>query len=241
MRLIVQREGKKAKYAKFKTRAPRGKKLFSLNDAISLNQFQICRKVTTLSCKGCSRNSIGKCDVYGVSGKRGKKERKFILGPIRARNTTGRNECCFHRRTIRAEFQGSLNKSLDRAIIIENRGRGCCSNNEPLGENGQTRTEERLHSLFHGLPPQNSILNPLELGKKSASNSIDPREFIREFTSSRHRVFRPVDTGSRFTKPVKSAERDPRGVRDEKADVHQRWVHPSPRAKKSAGHAFAVR
>lgn len=108
------------------------------------NQFQICRKVTTLSCKGCSRNSIGKCDVYGVSGKRGKKERKFILGPIRARNTTGRNECCFHRRTIRAEFQGSLNKSLDRAIIIENRGRGCCSNNEPLGENGQNRRKIAL-------------------------------------------------------------------------------------------------
>lgn len=193
------------------------------------NQFQICRKVTTLSCEGCSRNSIGKCDVYGVSGKRGKKERKFILGPIRARNTTGRNECCFHRRTIRAEFQGSLNKSVDRAIIIENRGRGCCSNNEPLGENGQTRTEERLHWLFHGFPPQNSILNPLELGKKSASNSIDPREFIREFTSSRHRVFRPVDTGSRFTKPVKSAERDPRGVRDEKADVHQRRIPPHER------------
>lgn len=91
------------------------------------------------------------------------------------------------------------------------------------------RTEERLHWLFHGFPPQNSILNPLELGKKSASNSIDPREFIREFTSSRHRVFRPVDTGSRFTKPVKSAERDPRGVRDEKADVHQRRIPPHER------------
>lgn len=56
-----------------------------------------------------------------VSGKRGKKEKTVYSRPNPCAEYNGqRNGRCFHRRTIRAEFHGSLNKSLDRAIIIEN-------------------------------------------------------------------------------------------------------------------------
>lgn len=112
------------------------------------NTFQTCFKTTTWSGQSLvaetlrDRSRSANVTLLGFPGSEERK--KDVYSPCTECN--GLHAGCFHRRTIRAEFHGSLNKSLDRDYYWKSRPRMLLKHRAKTGIRGVEKEGSRIHS-----------------------------------------------------------------------------------------------